>query len=472
MYTLAIDMGATSIRGVIGCLDNNNKLFTKEVLRFSHERIKDSGHVYWDWKKIIGNIENVICEYGEELDSIGIDTWGVDFGILDAHGDLIENPISYRDPSHETGYEIGKQDMGLENIFMDTGNQIMPINTLFQILSLKNSHPEKYEKIDKILMLPDLINYFLTNNKKTEETIISTSQLYNLDKNIFSSKVLGDFHISSKLFSQIIGQGEVVGSTKNSKIESLRKFDIPVISICSHDTASAVLFTESYNDPETLFVSCGTWSLIGCITENPVITKEVFKNSLTNEKGYMGSNMFFKNINGLYIFEKLKSQLEEMLERTIDFNEINNYIGENKDLIESLDIINVEDPIFAKDELNVIREINKILGKTQEHYYDYFILLYKSLAVKYKEVIKIQEEIIKRKFKKIHLIGGGSNSRILSQMICDYTGLEVIGGPTESTVYGNLLVQLVAQKKIGNIKEGIEIIKKDMDFKFYKPNKI
>lgn len=348
--SLAFDMGATSIRGILGYVENG-KLVTEEILRFSHDRVKIDERSRWDWEKIINNISETIFKYKDKIESVGIDTWGVDFGILDIHGNLIENPISYRDPKNVIGYETAQKKMSLENIFMATGNQIMSINTLFQILALKSQNEKSYEKIDKILMIPDLVNFILCGKKYSEATISSTSQLFNLEKNEFSNEILEKFNIPSNFFAPVIEQGDILGTLKESKIEKLRELNIPVISVASHDTASAALLTKAFTDSESLFLSCGTWSLIGCVTEKPIITKEAFKNSLTNETGYGNSNMFFTNITGLYLLEKLKLQLEEKEQREISFEEINNYIKSNEKKIPYID---VGLPVFQGDEFDVI----------------------------------------------------------------------------------------------------------------------
>lgn len=463
--SLAFDMGATSIRGILGYVENG-KLVTEEILRFSHDRVKIDERSRWDWEKIINNISETIFKYKDKIESVGIDTWGVDFGILDIHGNLIENPISYRDPKNVIGYETAQKKMSLENIFMATGNQIMSINTLFQILALKSQNEKSYEKIDKILMIPDLVNFILCGKKYSEATISSTSQLFNLEKNEFSNEILEKFNIPSNFFAPVIEQGDILGTLKESKIEKLRELNIPVISVASHDTASAALLTKAFTDSESLFLSCGTWSLIGCVTEKPIITKEAFKNSLTNETGYGNSNMFFTNITGLYLLEKLKLQLEEKEQREISFEEINNYIKSNEKKIPYID---VGLPVFQGDEFDVMYEINKIIDKNLENPFDYFTLIYKSLAKKYNEVIKDIKNITKRSFKRIHVIGGGAKSELLCQMIADYTELEIIAGPFEATAYGNILIQQIALGKIKSIEEGFELISESAKVYNYKP---
>lgn len=463
--SLAFDMGATSIRGILGYIENG-KLKTEEILRFSHERIKENGRSRWDWEKIIGNIVNTIIKYKDEIGSIGVDTWGVDFGILDSDGTLIENPISYRDSKNILGYEDAKKITSLKEIFMNTGNQVMSINTLFQLLSLKEVDIENYNKIDKVLMMPDLINYFLTGEKYAEATIASTTQLFNLSERKISNKILEKFEINKNMFPEIIDPGKIIGNLKNSRIEELKELDIPVISVASHDTASAVLLTQAYTDSKCMFLSCGTWSLIGCITKEPVINEETYKNSLTNETGYNKSNMFFTNITGLYLVEKLKEQLEIKYKRKICFEEITEYVKSNLDLDKYIDVAL---PVFQQDEFNIILEIDKITKEHQKNDFDYFVIIYKSLTKKYAETIVYIKNITKREFNKIHIIGGGAKSVVLCQMIADRTGLELVVGPFEATAYGNILIQKITQKEILSLEEGFNIIKNTVQLYNYKP---
>lgn len=463
-YSLAFDLGATSIRGILGYVEDG-KLKTEEVLRFSHERIKENGRSRWDWNKIIKNIENTILKYGDSLSSIGVDTWGVDFGILGKDGELLENPVSYRDRYNIVGFEKAQENLSLKDIFMKTGNQIMSINTLFQILALKEEN-RNYKDIKTVLMMPDLINYFLTGKSYTEMTIVSTTQLFELENKKYSNDILESYGIDKSIFPEVIEPGKVVGSTKNSKLESLRKFDIPVISIASHDTASAVLLTKAYTDSETLFLSCGTWSLIGCLSEKPLITEEAFKDSLTNETGYNCSNMFFKNITGLYILEKLKEQLEKKLGTEINFEEITNYVSS----CDVKEIVDVENEVFQQDEFNVIEEIDKLIVIPLDNDFDYFKVVYLSLVEKYKKTIEQISKVMNKNFRNLHIIGGGAKSKLLCQMIADVTKLDIVAGPFEATAYGNILIQKIALNEIKSLKEGFNIIEKSSEVYKYQAN--
>lgn len=465
---LAFDMGATSIRGILGYVENG-QLKTEEVLRFSHDRIKEAGRSRWDWKKIIENITNTIIKYKDEIESIGIDTWGVDFGVIDKEGNLLENPISYRDAKNIIGYENAQKVMSLKEIFMNTGNQIMSINTLFQLLALKEVSSENYKKIDQVLMMPDLINYFLTGERYAEATIASTTQLFNLAERRISDKILEKFEINKDIFPKLINPGNIVGNLKNSKIKELRELDIPVISVASHDTASAVLLTQAYTDSKCMFLSCGTWSLIGCLTDAPVITEKAFDDSLTNETGYKDSNMFFTNITGLYLVEKLKNQLEKQQEREIPFEEITEYVKLHSQIETYIDVAL---PVFQQDEFDIIAEIDNITKLHQEKAFDYFVIIYKSLTKKYAETIEHIKKITNREFNRLHIIGGGAKSTVLCQMIADKTGLDIVVGPFEATAYGNILIQKIALKEISSLEEGFKIIANTTQLYNYKPKNI
>lgn len=465
---LAFDMGATSIRGILGYVENG-QLKTEEVLRFSHDRIKENGRSRWDWKKIIENITNTIIKYKDEIESIGIDTWGVDFGVIDKEGELLENPISYRDAKNIIGYENAQKVMNLKEIFMNTGNQIMSINTLFQLLALKEVSNENYNEIDQVLMMPDLINYFLTGERYAEATIASTTQLFNLAEKKISNKILEKFEINKDIFPKVIEPGNIVGNLKNSKIKELRELDIPVISVASHDTASAVLLTQAYTDPKCMFLSCGTWSLIGCLTDKPIITEEAYDDSLTNETGYRDSNMFFTNITGLYLVEKLKDQLEKQQGREIPFEEITEYVKSHSQIETYIDVAL---PVFQQDEFDIIAEIDNITKIHQEKEFDYFVIIYKSLTKKYAETIEHIKKITNREFNRLHIIGGGAKSTVLCQMIADKTGLDIVVGPFEATAYGNILIQKIALKEISSLEEGFEIIANTTQLYNYKPKNI
>ena len=454
---LAFDMGATSIRGIVGYIEGE-KLITEEVMRMSHSIKNKNGRLYWDFDTILNKIADTIIE-NKDVSCIGIDTWGVDFGVLDRNGELIDTPFSYRDEKYSIGREVAKEKMSELEIFKNSGNQIMTINTVFQLLTLKKLNPDIYEKADKMLMMPDLIFYMLTGKKIGEETIWSTTGLYDMGQRKVSDTIFEKLELKKSLVPEIVKATEAVGSTRDSKIEALRSLNIDVIPVCTHDTASALLMTDSFLDEDSMFLSCGTWSLIGSVVDKCIINDKAYKNNLTNELGFDSKPMFFKNITGLYLLEKYKSQLEKKLDRKISFDEISDYV---KCLDRNLTLIDMDAEVFARESIDVKTEIDKFIenngDKIPQDDFDYFAIIYESMVDKYIEVKSDIEKILNKSFKKIHIIGGGAKSSVLTSMIADKMGVDVKAGPYESSALGNILLSLLHLKEVKDLKSGIELI--------------
>lgn len=466
---LAFDMGATSIRGIVGYIADG-KLITEEVMRMSHSIKNKDGRLYWDFDAILDKIVNTIIE-NKDVSCIGIDTWGVDFGMIDKDGELIDTPFSYRDEKYSIGREEAKSKISELEIFKNSGNQIMTINTVFQLLTLKKLNPDIYEKADKLLMMPDLIFYMLTGKKVGEETIWSTTGLYDMGKKKVSDTIFEKLELKKSLVPEIVKATEVVGNTKDSRIEVLKSLNIDVIPVCTHDTASALLMTDSFLDEDSMFLSCGTWSLIGSAVDKCIITDEAYENNLTNELGFDSKPMFFKNITGLYLLEKYKLQLEKKLGRKISFDEISAYVN---GLDKNLPTIDMDAEVFARESIDVKTEIDKFIenngGNIPEDEFDYFAVIYESMVNKYIEVKTDIEKILHKNFKRIHIIGGGAKSSVLTSMIANKMGVAVKAGPYESSALGNILLSLLHMKEVKDLKTGIELILgsceiKTVDFK-------
>lgn len=466
---LAFDMGATSIRGIVGYIADG-KLITEEVMRMSHSIKNKNGRLYWDFDAILDKIVNTIIE-NKDVSCIGIDTWGVDFGMIDKDGELIDTPFSYRDEKYSIGREEAKSKISELEIFKNSGNQIMTINTVFQLLTLKKLNPDIYEKADKLLMMPDLIFYMLTGKKVGEETIWSTTGLYDMGKKKVSDTIFEKLELKKSLVPEIVKATEVVGNTKDSRIEVLKSLNIDVIPVCTHDTASALLMTDSFLDEDSMFLSCGTWSLIGSAVDKCIITDEAYENNLTNELGFDSKPMFFKNITGLYLLEKYKLQLEKKLGRKISFDEISAYVN---GLDKNLPTIDMDAEVFARESIDVKTEIDKFIenngGNIPEDEFDYFAVIYESMVNKYIEVKTDIEKILHKNFKRIHIIGGGAKSSVLTSMIANKMGVALKAGPYESSALGNILLSLLHMKEVKDLKTGIELILgsceiKTVDFK-------
>ena len=454
---LAMDMGATSVRGILGYV-SEGALVTEEVMRMSHDIVNDQGRMRWQWKKLLDKVTETIFRLGEEIASVGIDTWGVDFGLIDREGNLVADPVSYRDPDNQKGYEKALEIMDAQDIFLKTGNQIMPINTLFQLITLKEEYRDEWNKADQVLLMPDLFNYMLTGNRTAEETILSTTQIFDLKERRLSREILDRFGIPAALFPPIVRAGTVAGNTRNSRVEALRSLDIQVISVCGHDTASAVLLTDAFRNPDSLFLSCGTWSLLGGLTDQAILETRAFDKSLTNELGYGSRNMFFKNITGLYLLEKFRKQMGERCGAIPSFEEITAYVKQDTG---TYGVIDMEDPRLGDEDMDAKAAIDACLKSTGQSCpledMGYFKVIYESLVDKYVETVHAIQEVSGRDYSALHIIGGGARSPLICQMVADRMNLPVKAGPFEATALGNIITQLAALGEVDTIQEGIRL---------------
>lgn len=443
---LAIDMGATSIRGILGSMEDD-RIQMQEVMRFSHSIVEKDGKSFWDWDGLMREIVGVILEH-PDVASIGVDTWGVDFGLLDEDGALIQPPHSYRDPRFEQGYHAVLKEIDGYDLFRQTGNQLMPINSLFQWKTLQMLEPEVTDRARSLLLTPDLVNYFLCGARRAERTIASTTQMVDLTAQRWNTELLTSLGLPADILAEPVDSKTVIGTTKNARIEALRETDIAVLSVASHDTASAVYVTKAYDDPETLFLSSGTWSLMGCFSEPPVLTEAAYQNGLTNETGYGGRSMVFKNITGLYLIEKLRHAFEREMGRTYSFDDITALVDDTPET----DIrIDVDDPLLGQESDHYFDDLEQHLRATGQRVpkqkTDYFKIIYLSLVKAYVQLRDDLEAVTGRKFKRIHVMGGGSRSKLFNQMIADGMGIPVLAGPSEATALGNVLAQFEAQSE-------------------------
>lgn len=333
----------------------------------------------------------------------------------------------------------------------------MPINSLFQLITLKELYGEEWSRACKVLLMPDLFNYMLTGNMAAEETILSTTQLFDLKERKMSREILKRFSIEESLFPPVVKAGTVAGNTRKGRIEALKGLDVDVISVCGHDTASAVLLTDAFRNPDCLFLSCGTWSLLGGLTEQAVISTEGFEHSLTNELGYGSRNLFFKNITGLYLLEKFRKQLGERLGRTPRYDEITAFVQNDW---EDCRLIDIEEPVFGDEDVDARKAIDAYLLRTGQglprEEMGYFKIIYQSLVETYDKTVKAIEAVCTKKYNRLHIIGGGAKSPLLCEMIARRLSLPVTAGPYEATALGNIITQLVALGEVESMEEGLE----------------
>ena len=465
---LAFDFGASSGRAILGIFDGE-KIELQEVHRFSNDPVKINGTVYWDVQRLFFEIKQGILKAKEAggFDSIGIDTWGVDFGLLRKDGTLVENPVHYRDARNDGMVEKATEYMSKERMYDITGIQFMDFNTIFQLLSLKENRPYILEEADKLLFMPDLLNYMLSGVKSTEFSIATTSQMVDLKTNNWSEEILDTFGINKNLLTDIAPTGAVIGQLSDEICEELGVPKADIVSVAAHDTQSAITATPCEFD-DFAFISCGTWSLFGTEVKEPIINEASKKLNVTNEGGYNFTTAFLKNICGLWLIQESRRQ----------------WIREGKEYsyaeLEKLALecepfkcfIDPDAPEFAPMG-NLPRRVKEYCEKTGQYIPqtvgEIIRCIYESLALKYRYTFDGIKECTGKDYDRIHVMGGGTKDKLLLQMTAQSCNVNVYGGPIEATALGNVAIQLMSTGAIKDIKEARKIIAKGENLKLYEP---
>lgn len=463
-YTfLAFDCGATSGRGILATL-SGGRLEMEEVYRFPSEIKRADGRMYWDVNAIYSHFVSCLKQLGEKgvkLDSIGIDTWGVDFGCVGKDGLLTGLPRCYRDPYTSGIPEKVFEIIPRKELYTSTGIQIMDFNTIFQLYAQTLEKDESLAKADSILFMPDLLAYMLTGQKICEYTDASTSGMMDQGTRQFNKSLLRRLGIRADILLPITQPGTLVGTLKPELAASTGLGAVPVIAVAGHDTASAIAAVPA-SDQSFAYLSSGTWSLMGIEVPGPIINEESARLNFTNEGGIEGTTRFLKNITGMWLLEQCRAVWKASGK---DYS--------YKDLVEMAKSaeafpgrINPDDPRFAAPE-NMVEEILRSAqddksdaqddkGGAQDDMTDAEIVscIYHSLAERYREVLEMLKGFAPFKIEKLHIIGGGSANELLNQWTADATGLHVVAGPAEATAIGNIMMQA---KAAGAVKDRWEM---------------
>lgn len=455
---LSFDFGASSGRAILGTFDGK-KIELKEIHRFSNDPVIINGTMYWDVLRLMFEIKQALLKtkpYGK-LDSIGIDTWGVDFGLIDKDGKLIENPVHYRDSRTNGMVEKAFEKLPSEEFYSITGNQFMEINTAFQLFSLAQNRPEVLDRAEHLLLMPDLLRYMLTDDMDTEYSIASTTQLLDAKNRVWSKKVLEALGIPEKLFGDICPTATVTGKLSDSICEELGIESCPVTAVAGHDTQCAIASVPT-KEKDFLFLSCGTWSLLGTELDEPLIDKNAYDCNITNEGGYGNKASFLKNIIGLWLIQETRRQWKkEGCE--LSFAEMEKLAREEEPLkcfIDPDDDVFVPAGNIPKRVMEYCERTNQFVPKTKGQI---LRCIYDSLAMKYRYAISQIEFCTKKDYNKLYIVGGGVQDKLLCQTTANYCHKTVIAGPIEATVFGNLLLQLCAQGDVNGLEEAREIVR-------------
>lgn len=463
---LAVDLGATSGRTVLATFDGQ-KIEMKELTRFKNPMIPMGGHLFWDiaglYNEVLLGLRKV-AEEGVKLDSIGIDTWGCDFAYFGKDGQLLGLPYCYRDSHTEGAQQKFFERMSAEDVYRRTGIQFMDFNSLFQLDTIKRNGGSALEAADKILFIPDALMFMLTGKAVCEYTVASTSQMLNPVTGDLDEDILNTLGIPRERFGKLTQPGTVVGQLTPQVQEFTGLPAIDVIAVAGHDTGSAVAAVPAENE-EYAYLSCGTWSLLGIETPDAIITDESFTQNFTNEGGIEGTTRFLKNICGLWIFEQCRKE----------FKDAPAGVAELVALCETTDCPSLIDPDAAcfAHPASMTSAINDYCEKTGQATpqtpAEYCRLIFRSLVLRYRQVVEILEGMAPFNIKKLHVIGGGSLNKYLMQYAANSLGMPIICGPVEGTALGNVLMQIKSAGKVDTLPQMRAISAASVELKTYHP---
>ena len=455
-YYLSIDIGASSGRHILSSVQNG-KLVLEEVYRFENGMTQKDGHLVWEYEKLFSNIIAGLKEC-KKLDkipvSVGIDTWGVDYALIDADGKVIGDVYAYRDGRTEEPIKKVHEIIPFETLYKRTGSQFQIYNTIYQLYTDKLSG--KLDKAERFLMMPDFFNYLLTGVMKNEFTNASTTGLMSAKTRDWDMETVKELGLPEKLFKELSDPATLVGNLKPEIAKEIG-YDLKVVLPATHDTASAVMAVPEIGQP--LYISSGTWSLLGIESPVAISTDEALKENFTNEGGYGRSTRFLKNIMGLWMIQCVRREYNKKYSW-------GDFVTLSKEVKDFDSIVDVNDNSFLAP-ASMIEAIKDYCCKTgqkvPETPGEIALCVYDSLAVCYKRAVETVERVTGYKFDTIHIVGGGCQNAYLNELTAKRTGRRVVAGPVEATAIGNALSQLLYDGAVKNINEAKELVKVSFD---------
>lgn len=465
----AVDLGASSGRVILGRI-SADKIEYEEVHRFGNGPVARGDGLYWDIESLKANVYEGLSKLSDrELVSIGVDSWAVDFALVDEAGGLVREPHHYRDERNLRGVTVVEEKISFEELYARNGLQFLPFNTIYQLAVDESEQRSLLSHADKALLIPDLFNFWLTGRKVAERTNASTTGLLNPNTKQWDSKLVETIGLEARLLPEVIEEGDDLGSI-SAAAQTATGLDasVKVVAVGSHDTASAFVAVPS-TERNSLFLSSGTWSLLGVELDSPILTEKARAANFTNEGGVDGRTRFLKNVTGLWLVQEACREWRQkgmvyQVERLV----------EQAKLLPRRSIIDVNDERFvAPGDMpsrvqEACRDSRQWVPQTEA---EIVRVIFDSLVAKYVEVIDELESITGTVLERIHIVGGGSQNSLLNQLIADATGLEVFAGPVEATAIGNLVIQArTAGVLRGSLEDLRALIAKNFEIKQFTPN--
>ncbi|MEE9371258.1 MAG: rhamnulokinase family protein, partial [Sedimentisphaerales bacterium] len=428
----------------------------------------------WDFNKLFSNIKDGIAKAVKSADGqvcgIGVDSWGVDFGLIDENGELIENPYHYRDSRTNGMMDKAFELMGKRQVYDNTGIQFMQLNTVYQLLSLSLSRPEVLKKTDKMIFMADLVSYHLCGQAFAEYSLASTSQLMDMKTGRWSKEIFDQLSLPMELMPKVVAPGTVVGKLNDELAKEFGCKPIDIIAIGSHDTANAVAAVP-VSEKNWAYLSSGTWSLMGLEVRHAVINDETYKYQFTNEGGVANTILLLKNIMGLWIVQECKRQWKNDGD-DLSYLQITNMAQEAEPFKA---FINSNDNAFFAP-CSMPERINMYLADNGQSAIDdkgqIVRVILESLALNYRWVIEKLEEINSSSVDVLHIVGGGIQNELLCQFAANATGKKVVTGPIEATASGNIIMQAIAKGQFRSLAEAREVVANSFELKSYSPQDV
>lgn len=472
---LAFDLGASSGRALLGeiTFDDHNSpgiLKITEIHRFTNTPVQLGERLHWNFPMLLQEVKRGIrkaFQAGYEPVSYGIDSWGVDYGLIDGNGELIGVPYHYRDSRTEGMMEHTWKQVGRERLFQESGLQFMPFNTIFQLQAMLKSKSSMLKIADKILLTPDLLNYFLTGVQTCEFTMATTTQLYHITEGKWNEKLLAELGLPASLFIDPVQPGTVIGKLLDSVAQELGIPAIEAIAVASHDTESAVVAVPA-DSSNFAYLVCGTWSLLGTELSQPLVHSEVLEEDFSNEGGAYQTYQLLKNIMGLWILQECKRQWEnEGL--TYSYAELIELAQET----EPFRSLIYPDDLRFMNPSDMLAEIRAYCSETgqaiPQSTGEYVQCVLQSLALRYREVLERLEDLTGQHYEGLHMVGGGIQNELLCRYTANAMGRPVWAGPVEASAIGNMLVQFVANGILSSRNEGVELVKRSFPLAWFEP---
>lgn len=470
---LAFDLGAASGRGVIGLLDDEI-LKLQEIHRFDNGPVCIFDSLYWDVLSMLEEMKHALKlyaqDYGPELDGIGVDTWGVDFALIGRDNTLLGYPYHYRDKRTDGMIEEASRRVSREEIFQRTGIQFMKLNTLYQLLAMSVVNSPFLELAETLLLMPDLFNFLFTGEKFAEFTIATTTQFYDPREKSWSKALFDKLGLPYHILPEIIPAGTEIGPLLPYISDEAGLGEVPVIAPACHDTGCAVAAVPAKGE-NWVYISSGTWSLMGVEIPEPIITDTILKYNFTNEGGVGDTIRLLKNITGLWLIQECKRTWEDAGE-SLSYDDLTRIAAEAKPFVSIIEP-NYEPFLNPGDMPARIAEFCKNTSQPVPETKGAILrCALESLALKYRWGLEKLEEILGRKLDVIHIIGGGCQNKLLCQLTADATGRLVIAGPVEATAIGNIMMQAITRGYLKSIEAGREMISRSYKVTIYEPEAI